>query len=59
MLAACTKGTNGNLFQLCSSTAFKLMFEESVHKCHSVGLCWIARACITDQTSLQNTRLFS
>jgi hypothetical protein len=44
MLAACTKGKNGNLLQLRSSTAFKLTFEESVHKCHSVGSCWFTRA---------------
>ena len=59
MLAACTEGTNGNLFQLCGNTAFKLIFKESIYKCYSVGVCWFARACITDQTSLQNTSLFS
>jgi len=31
MLAAWTRGTDGNLFPLCSSTVFKLTFEESTN----------------------------
>ena len=59
MLVAWDRGTGGNLFLLCRSTAFKLTFEESVNKCHSVGSCWCQRASITEQTLLQNTRSYS
>ena len=32
MLATCARGTDGTLFPLCRSTAFKLNFEESINK---------------------------
>jgi len=40
MLAAWARGTDGNLFLLCRSTAFKLTFEESVNttQLDSVGV---------------------
>ena len=59
MLVAWVRGTGGNLFLLCRSTAFKPTFEGSVNKHHSFGSCWCQRASITEQTSLQNTRSFS
>ena len=59
MLAAWARGTDGILFPLYRSTAVNLTFEESVNKHHSFGSCWCARASITEQTLLQNTRSFS
>jgi len=59
MLAAWVMGTDGNLFPLCRNTPFKLTFEESRNKHHSVGSCWCPRASITEETLLQNTRSFS
>jgi hypothetical protein len=44
MLAAWVSGTDRNLFPLCRNTAFKLTFEESENKRHSVGSCWCPRA---------------
>jgi hypothetical protein len=35
MLAAWSVVTDGNLFPLCRSTAFKLSFEGSINKGHS------------------------
>jgi len=37
-------GTDGNLFPLCRNTPFKLTFEGSRNKRHSVGSCWCPRA---------------
>jgi len=59
MLAAWVMGTDRNLFPFHRNTAFKLTFEGSRNKLHSVGLCWWPRACIREQTLLQNTRSFS
>ena len=50
-------GTDGNLFLLCRITAFKLTFEESRNKCHSVGSHWCPRTCITEQTLLQKYQI--
>jgi hypothetical protein len=55
MLAAQAKGTDGNLFP----HSFTLTFEESVNKCHTVGSYWYPKASITQQTSLQNIKLFA
>jgi len=49
MLAEWARGTDGNLFPLCRSTACKLTFEESTNKHHLDGSCWIPRASITVQ----------
>jgi len=59
MSAARARGTNGNLFPLCRSTAFKLGCEESINKRQSVGSCWFPRACLAHQISVQYTRSFS
>ena len=58
MLAAWARGTDGDLFPLCRSTAFKLTFGESIKKRHSVGSCWCPRVPTVDQKSLQNIRSF-
>jgi len=52
MLAAWARGTDGNLFPLCRSTASKLTSEESTNKHHLDGSCWIPRASITVQISI-------
>jgi hypothetical protein len=59
MLAAWARGTDGNLFPLCISTAFNQIFEESINKRHSDGSRWCPTAYTTEQKSLQDTRLFS
>jgi len=59
MLVAWARGSGGNLFPLRRSTAFKQTSQESLSKCHSVGLCWCQRASAPQQTSLQNIRSFS
>ena len=38
MLAAWARGTDRNLFPLCRSTAFKLIFEDSVKTATQLGL---------------------
>ena len=59
MLAARARDTDGYLFPLCRTTAFKLKFEESINKRHSFESCWCLRASITEHTSLQKARTFS
>ena len=49
MLVAWSRGTGGNLFPLCRSTAFELTFQDC-------GLYWCPRASTPQQTSLQNIR---
>jgi len=51
MLVAWVRGTDGNLFLLRKSTTFKVTFEESIHKRHSIGTCWRPRDSIKQQTS--------
>ena len=50
-------GIDGNTLPLCSKTAFRLNFEESMNSLHSSGLWLILRAPIRPSTSLQVTRL--
>ena len=59
MGGAWARGADGIVFPLCRSTAFKLTFEESINKRHSVGLCRCPRLSITEQTSLPITTSFS
>jgi hypothetical protein len=62
MLAAWAWGggeTGGNIFLLCRSTAFKITFEESLNKCHSVGLCCSPRAKQIYLQKLQKTSKIS
>jgi len=40
ILAEWVNSTDGNLFPLCRSTAFKLTFEESINRRHSGGSRW-------------------
>jgi hypothetical protein len=49
MLAEWAGGTDGNLFLLCRSTAFKLTFEESVNKATPLE-------CVGVQESLLQTK---
>ena len=44
MLARWAGGTEGNLFPLCGSKAFKRTFEESMNKRHSFGSSRCPRA---------------
>jgi hypothetical protein len=53
MLAAWARGTDGNLFPLCRSTAFRITSEKSINIRHSVRSYWCPRAFITQQTSLK------
>jgi len=60
MLPAWARRIVWNSFPLCRSTVFKLTFEELISKSHTVGVaCWCPTTSITEQTTLQNTRLFS
>ena len=58
MLQSWASSTDGNLSPLWRSTAFKVAFEEKIHKRHSVGSFWCSSDSIKRQTSLQNTRSF-
>ena len=48
-------GIDGKIFLLCSNTAIRLSFDESMNSLHSSGLWEYPNSCIIPPTSVQYT----